>query len=204
MMLKPANIMACPNCDTLYHLTDIPAKSRAKCARCNTVLATSRSTSINHILALAITATILMQIALFFPFLTLKVGGGSNETSIFDMVIAFSGAPLFPVALSVAALIIILPSVRMLLLIYALGPLIFGRKPLSHALHLFRLSEQLRPWCMVEIFVVGVVVSLVKIVGMAEVTPGLAFWAFAVLVPVTVWKDTLICRWTLWQALETT
>jgi len=196
--------MACPNCDTLYQLTELPAKSRARCARCSTVLATSRSTSIGQILALAITATILMQMALFFPFLTLKVGGGTNEASIFDAVIAFSGAPLFPVAVSVAALIIILPTLRMLLLIYALGPLTIGREPLAQALPAFRISEQLRPWCMVEIFVVGVAVSLVKIVGLADVTPGPAFWAFAILVPVTVWKDNLICKWTLWQALEKT
>lgn len=168
------------------------------------MLATSRSTSIGQILALAITATILMQMALFFPFLTLKVGGGTNEASIFDAVIAFSGAPLFPVAVSVAALIIILPTLRMLLLIYALGPLTIGREPLAQALPAFRISEQLRPWCMVEIFVVGVAVSLVKIVGLADVTPGPAFWAFAILVPVTVWKDNLICKWTLWQALEKT
>ncbi len=203
-MLKTAQIMACPNCDTLYQLDALPAKSRARCVRCHTLLATSRTSSISQILALAITATILMVMALFFPFLTLKVGGGSNEASIFDAVIAFSGAPLFPVALSVAALIIILPTIRLFLLIYALGPLAMGRKPLARALPFFRISEQLRPWCMVEIFVIGVAVSLVKIVGMAEVTPGPAFWAFAVLVPVTVWKDALICKWTLWQALENT
>jgi len=62
--------MACPNCDTLYRLSQIPARSRAKCVRCETVLATSRDSSINQILALSITATILMIMALFFPFLT--------------------------------------------------------------------------------------------------------------------------------------
>jgi len=196
--------MACPNCDTLYRLSKIPARSRAKCVRCETVLATSRDSSINQILALSITATILMIMALFFPFLTLKVGGGTNQASIFDAVVAFSGAPMFPLALAVAGLIIILPTLRMVLLISVLGPLAFERPALPNALFLFRISEQLRPWCMVEIFVVGVAVSLVKIVGLADVTPGPAFWAFAVLVPVTAWKDSLICRWTIWQALEKT
>jgi len=84
------------------------------------------ASSINQILALSITATILMIMALFFPFLTLKVGGGTNQASIFDAVVAFSGAPMFPLALAVAGLIIILPTLRMVLLISVLGPLAFA------------------------------------------------------------------------------
>lgn len=137
------------------------------------------------------------------PFLSLRVGAGINQASIFDAILAFADGPQFPLALSIGALIVILPTTRMLLLIYAIGPLAIGRKTLPNALKVFRMTEQLRPWCMVEIFVVGVAVSLVKIVGMAEVTLGPAFWAVAILVPVTVWKDNLICRWTLWQILET-
>jgi len=194
--------MACPQCDTLYKLAALPPKSRAICVRCGSVLATSRARSISQALALAITATILMFMACFFPFLTLSVGSGTNQASLFDAIIAFSDAAQFPVAISVAALIIILPTVRLVLLIYVLGPLALGRPTLPHSIPLFRITEQLRPWCMVEIFVVGVAVSLVKIVGMADVELGPAFWAITILVPVTVWKDTLICRWTLWTALQ--
>jgi paraquat-inducible protein A len=170
--------------------------------RCGTVLAVSRGQSIAQALALAITATILMFMACFFPFLTLNVGGGSNQASLFDAIIAFSDAAQFPVAISVAALIIILPTVRLILLIYVLGPLVMGRTPLPRAMPVFRITEQLRPWCMVEIFVVGVAVSLVKIVGMADVDLGPAFWAITILVPVTVWKDSILCKWTLWSVLQ--
>jgi len=132
-----------------------------------------------------------MFMACFFPFLTLSVGSGSNQASLFDAIIAFSDAAHFPV-----------PTLRLVLLIYVLGPLALNRPPLPNAIPIFRITEQLRPWCMVEIFVVGVAVSLVKIVGMADVELGPAFWAITILVPITVWKDTLICRWTLWSALQ--
>ena len=55
---------------------------------------------------------------------------------------------------------------------------------------------------MAEIFIVGVSVALIKVSGIATVTFGPAFWAFAGLVVITVLKDQLICRFSIWQALE--
>ena len=194
--------LACPNCDTLYHIPDFPLKSRALCARCDTVLATSREHTIPQVIALALTALILMLVVCFFPFLSLKVASGSNQASIFDAVIAFSGQSLFPVAVFMATLIIILPIARFLLLIYTLGPLALNAKPFPNAIRMFRLSEELRPWCMVEIFVVGLAVSMVKLVGLAQISFGPAFWAVIILVPLSLWKDSMISRWSIWEALE--
>jgi paraquat-inducible protein A len=40
------------------------------------------------------------------------------------------------------------------------------------------------------------------VAGLAKVTPGFAFWAFAALVLITVLKDTFMCRLTVWKTLE--
>ena len=55
---------------------------------------------------------------------------------------------------------------------------------------------------MAEIFIVGVTVALIKVAGIATVTIGPAFWAFSGLVVVTILKDQLICRYSIWHALE--
>ena len=66
------------------------------------------------------------------------------------------------------------------------------------------MAEALKPWSMVEIFVVGVAVSMVKIAGLASITFGPAAWALGMLVLITALKDNLICKWTIWAALERT
>jgi paraquat-inducible protein A len=66
------------------------------------------------------------------------------------------------------------------------------------------LAEALRPWSMAEIFIVGVTVALIKVAGMAAVTIGPAFWAFAGVVVITVLKDQLICRYSIWETLDHT
>ncbi len=199
-----SHLSACPQCDTLHQMAELPDGARARCTRCHTVLVTNRSDAISKILALAIAATVLMIAALFFPFLSIRVGASINKTSLFDAVLAFSGDHLLPAALFVAALIIILPLTRVIALTYALLPLARGRPPYRRAKSAFHLAETLKPWSMVEIFIVGVAVSMIKVAGLATVTLGPAFWALSILVVVTTLKDRLICNWTIWAALERT
>ena len=198
------NLMACPHCDTLHHFAPLAPNARARCVRCRSVLATNRSNAISHVLALAFAATVLMIATLFFPFLTIQVGATSNQTSIFDAFMAFADGLLFPLAVAVACLIVILPLIRFAALIYALFPLVVGRPPFRRASGVFRMAEALKPWSMVEIFVVGVAVSMVKIAGLASITFGPAAWALGMLVLITALKDNLICKWTIWAALERT
>ncbi|WP_348520785.1 paraquat-inducible protein A [Algicella marina] len=143
-----------------------------------------------------------MTAAIFFPFLKLKTGGLSNSASLFDAATAFQSGILIPLSGAVAALIVILPSLRVLAILYALVPLQFGRPPFRHAAFAFRLADRLKPWAMAEIFIIGVAVALVKVTGLAEVTPGPAFWAFSALVIVIVLKDTAMCKWSIWTALR--
>ena len=161
-----------------------------------------RRGAMTRIVMLAATAAILMIAAIFFPFLQLDAGGLSRSSSVMGAVMAFSGAGMLPLSVAVAALIVILPLARFLALAYALAPMALGWHPARHAAFAFRWAEAAKPWAMAEIFIVGVAVALVKVTGLAKVTPGPAFWAFAALVLVTVLKDTFMCRLTIWKTLE--
>jgi paraquat-inducible protein A len=103
----------------------------------------------------------------------------------------------------VAGFIILLPLLRLAAIIYAVLPLATGIPSTRGAQLAFGLAEELRPWSMAEIFIVGVAVALVKVAGIATITFGPAFWAFTVLVVLTAFQDTLICRYSIWRALDT-
>ena len=75
-------------------------------------------------------------------------------------------------------------------------------KPFRSAGTAFRWSEDLKPWSMAEIFILGCAVALVKVTELAQVVFGPAFWLFVVLVIVTVFQDGLLNRWSIWQSLE--
>lgn len=196
------DLVACPQCDTLHKAGDLPPGARAYCQRCGIVLMTSQPAAVARVLSLALTAFIMMIAAISFPFLTLDAGGLQNATSVLDAILAFKDGLAFPLAVAVAFFIVIIPLIRLSALIYALGPLVREKAPRMGARQAFGLAEHLRPWSMAEIFIVGVAVALIKVAGLAAVTIGPAFWAFAGVVIITVLKDQLICRYSIWEALD--
>lgn len=196
------DLVACPQCDTLHVASMLPEQTSAHCQQCGIVLMTSQPAAMARILSLALTAFIMMIAAVSFPFLTLDAGGLHNATSVIDAVLAFNDGYAFPLAVAVAFFIVVIPLMRLVALIYALGPLVREKKPRQGARKAFALAERLRPWSMAEIFIVGVTVALIKVAGLAAVTIGPAFWAFAGVVVITVLKDQLICRYSIWEALD--
>jgi paraquat-inducible protein A len=196
------DLVACPQCDTLHNAARLPQGARAHCKRCGIRLITENRTAFAQVVSLALTAFVMMLAAVSFPFLELNVAGHHNSISVLQAITAFNDGIALLLAFAVAGFIVLLPLLRLSAIIYAVGPLARGQAPRRGAKTAFGLAEALQPWSMAEIFIVGVTVALIKVAGIATVTTGPAFWAFSGLVLVTILKDQLICRFSIWQALE--
>ena len=81
-------------------------------------------------------------------------------------------------ALIVAAFIIVIPAV-VLTLVLVLATWLLRNRPVRGLSLLGRIVFTLQNWSMVEVFFVGVLVSLVKIAKMATIVLGTSFWAYA-------------------------
>ena len=204
MHAAPADLralIACPRCDALHRAREAAPGARLRCRRCHTVLLSPRGASIRYVVLLAAASAILIVGAVFLPFLSLSVAGLGNRSSIVEAAFAFEGAML-PLSLAVLATVVVFPLIRMLLVLYALGPPAFGARPPAGAVQAFRLSEAMRPWSMAEIFTIGTAIALVKVADLANVVYGPAFWMFVALVILVVLKDALMCRHTIWALLD--
>lgn len=197
-----AGLMACPRCDALHRVEALDDTQRAECARCGTILIAPPARSFLHVIALAFTAMILMFGAMFFPFLKISAQGLSHDSSVFGAAMAFSDGFIAPLSLAVMLMIVALPVIRFGALIYVLWPLANGHPAWPKARRLFRLAEELQPWSMAEIFIIGTAVALVKVAGLATVSFGPAFWAFCALIIVTALKNSFLSKWTIWQAID--
>lgn len=195
-------LIACPRCDALHLEVDIQDGERLRCVRCKNILASQRAGAFTRVVALSVTTFVLMTAAVFFPFLEISRMGFGNATSIFGVALAFSHGWLIPLTLAVLGMIVALPLLRAGLLVYVLAPMAGGGRPKKHAAQAFRLSEELRPWSMAEIFVIGTSVALVKVAGLAKVSLGPAFWAFCALIVVTAASNLFMSSTTIWDAIE--
>ncbi|QCO57206.1 paraquat-inducible protein A (plasmid) [Pseudorhodobacter turbinis] len=198
-----SDLVACPVCDTLHRFSAIPQGGRGTCKRCHHILATPRPNAMTRIVMLAITATILMMAAISFPFLTIETHGLRQQASVIDTILAYSEGLMVPLSLAMAALIVVLPLTRLTAILYTVAPMALGHHPVRGAARAFRIAEHLKPWAMAEVFIVGVAVALVKVGGLATLTIGPAFWAFAALVLITILQDNFMSSLIIWKTLET-
>ncbi|SLN37795.1 Paraquat-inducible protein A [Pseudoruegeria aquimaris] len=195
-------LIACPTCDLLHEVAPVEPGYKARCRRCHTVLIAPRRQSMDVAIALAVTTTVLMIGAVSFPFLSMSQSGLQKSTSILGMVAIFDHGLMIVAGAFVAMMVIALPLVRALALIYTLLPLRLGRKPAPGAKRVFLFAQWLLPWAMTEIFIVGTMVALVKLMGLASVSFGPAFWLYCILVVVVAFKDASVCKWSTWKLLN--
>ena len=130
---------------------------------------------------MAVCGLILFIIANLSPFLTLKFEGQTQETNLVTGVMELYRQGMVPIALLVLATGIAFPLLELTGLIYLLLPLKFDRTPWGMA-GVFRVIRALQPWGMTEVFLLGILVSIVKLAGMATVIPGAALYAFLALI----------------------
>jgi paraquat-inducible protein A len=200
--LETDDLIACPICDMLHREVAVPLGGRLRCRRCHAILITNRANAIDRALAGSFASVILMLAAIFFPFLELSIAGFSRKASLLDAAMAFSSGLVVPLSVATALLIVVLPLVRAIALGYTLLPLRLRGRAAPGAAAAFRAACRLRPWAMAEVFLIGVIVALVKIGGIATVTLGPAFWAMSGLVLLVVYEASSLDEWSIWQLLD--
>ena len=129
-------------------------------------------------MALAFTALVCMVLANLFPFIAFASNGRQQVMTLIQSVVSLYRHNNEVLALLVLAFIILIPIAIIIALVTTLFPLIVHRRKISCARHLGRVIFMLQSWCMPEVFLIGVLASLIKVASMATVVLGLSFWAY--------------------------
>lgn len=196
-----SSLVACHECDLLHEKVALEVGAVARCVRCNATLYTKKNNSIDQSLAVGVAALIMFVIANCFPFLQISVSGISQSMSIVSAVLALSKEGLWTLALVSFGFILLFPFARMAGLLYILMPLRFNKR-LPGIERVFRSIVFLSPWSMMEIYLFGAIVALVKLASMANIELGYSFWAFALLNILTAASLQLIDNHSLWELIS--
>ncbi len=181
-MIDTSNLIACHECDLLHR---IPLREGvscvSRCRRCNALLHRGVENSIDRTLALTLAGLILFIVANSFPFLTFKMQGQETQTTLISGVIGLYEEGKWEIALLVLMTTVVVPLTQLLIQLYIYVPLKLNRIPWLIA-PVFRFAGGLQPWSMMEVFLIGIIVALVKLLGMAQIVPGVSLWSFALLI----------------------
>lgn len=175
-----AQLIACHDCDLLQREIPLKPGCAASCSRCGAVLYRNATDSINRTLAYTLSAAVLFVIANLFPIFAIEVQGSRNVINLAGAVRSLWSQQMQSLSLLVFLTTILIPALELVTMICLLLPLKFRRIPDGYTLML-RLLRIAEPWGMVEVFMLGVLVSLVKLTSSFKVIPGIALWSFGAL-----------------------
>jgi paraquat-inducible protein A len=195
------SFIACHECDVIHRIKPLPAKEAAHCIRCGAVLYKHKPNSLERTLAFAFAGLILFILANSFPFLGLKIGSQVRETTLITGIYELYVQGMQVIAILVLFTTVLVPFTQMLCLLYILLPLKSHRLPKGLP-RLFRFVNSVGPWGMMEVFMVGILVSLVKLAGMAKITPGISLYSFLALIFVLAAMTVSLDSHLIWQKWE--
>ena len=202
--MNARSLIACHECDALQRLPqelDNTLKGSVCCWRCGGRLHRLGHYDLTQPLSLALTALMLLVIATTNPIVAFEMQGTRVTTTLWHAVDMLWRDDVRPVAALVFITVFVSPVIQIAAMLYVLLPLHFGRVPphVELPLRAFRVAQ---PWGMVEVFILGILISLVKLSHMAHVIPGIALWAFAILVVVFAALGSAFDPIRVWARIE--
>jgi paraquat-inducible protein A len=193
-------LIACRECDLLHYKRPLHAGETARCQRCHALLYRHQPQGLEHSLALLLSALVLYALALSFPFLSLQVQGHTHAITLLASVAELQRQQMQGLALFTGAILLLAPLLRIGGLLSIIMPLYFHYRP-AYAPMACRMLAWLTPWSMMEIYLIGVLVALVKLTAIGTIILGAAFWAFILLVVCMTWVSAHLDHDDLWHKL---
>lgn len=188
----------CGECDWLVRLPPRAPGERALCPRCHHHLTDRTGRSLQAPTAWALSTLIALGLVFAFPFLGFSAHGVGHVMNFADTAGALVADDYGVIALVVLATTVVFPGLYLAAFVYLAAA---ARRPLPGAIPIARFLRPLEPWMMSDVFIVGVLVSLIKIVSLADIHIRASFVVFCVYALLLLRTFTVIDWSLLWDAL---
>lgn len=194
-------LVACHECDLLMRKPVLQHDEKAQCPRCGYELYAHRHNVVNRSLALVLTALLLFVPANFLPIMQLHLLGQTSDDTVWTGVVGLYNSEMRGVAIVVFLCSMAIPLLKLLCQLAVLLSIRFdfGR---SYGLLIYRIYHHLREWGMLEVYFMGVLVAIVKLVDLAELSIGLGLFCFISLLLIQVWLEVVMSPHQIWSALS--
>ena len=203
MTAARASLLNCHSCHLLTKAGRVPAGGHAVCTRCGASLHLRKPNSLSRTWALIWAAIILYIPANVYPVMTVISFGKGSPDTILSGVKALAEHGMWPLALLVFFASVTVPMAKITGMIYLL--LSVQRK--SHwrpkdRTALYRVTEVIGRWSMIDIFMISILVALVKLQAIATIEPGPGAISFAAVVVITMIAANSFDPRLIWDAME--
>ena len=171
------------------------------CTRCGATLHLRKPHSIQRAFALTVTAAVLYIPANVYPVMRSERIGGTESNTILSGVALFWEHHDYPIAIIIFVASVLIPLLKLL----AVATLCLASRRCRHPqamTRVYRITELVGRWSMVDVFVVAILVAVVQLGSLASIVPGPAAVAFTGVVIMTMLAAMSFDPRLLWDAAE--
>ncbi len=193
----------CHDCHMLIDWPSLAPGEMAFCPRCGAQVHQRKPNSLMRTWALLIAAIIFYVPANILPITITTSFGSEQADTIMSGVIYFLKSGSFEIALVIFVASILVPLMKLTILTYLLLSVKFKSlwRPKERT-KLYRITEAVGRWSMLDIYVVTILVALVKLGILANIDAGPAAVYFAAVVVITMFAAESFDPRLMWDAIE--
>ncbi len=199
---RNAGLVSCHACNLLVRTGSLHHGLGA-CPRCGGALHVRKTNSLQRCWALVIAAAICYVPANVLPIMTVISFGKGEPDTILSGVEVLIATGQYPIALLVFFASIFVPMLKLILLTYLM--LSVQRKslwrPRDRAV-MYRITEAVGRWSMLDIFMISILAALVKLDAVATIEAGPGALFFAAVVVITMFAAMALDPRLVWDAME--
>ncbi|NOH63114.1 paraquat-inducible protein A [Vibrio sp. RE88] len=202
--MKEDDLIACEECGLVSSIPHMQEGFKAKCSRCHHTLTTSIQSPRQTLAAYSVACLMMLVLSISFPFMSFSVQGVTQEISLLQTVTMLDKFKHSFLALILLFTVFVLPAIYIMsvLYLYTLKGKGLPNELPKHIKYLGRIVFWAEPWLMADVFLIGVLVSLIKIAALADIAMGYSFWAFCGYTALVVKCISLVDRSWLWNSLS--
>jgi paraquat-inducible protein A len=172
--------IACKVCAHIYSVGNIEPGFKAECTDCGTTLVKKTLGSVHLTAAFALCALLLYIPANIFPIVRMNLYGSVSENTVWEGCVRLYQDGDYPIALVVFLASILLPFLKLSGLFFLSASVrLRSKRWVNFRTSIYKLTEVLGRWAMLDVFVIAVLVGLVKLGKLATVVAGSGLLAFA-------------------------
>jgi paraquat-inducible protein A len=191
----------CPGCGLFQTVPALAAGLTAQCARCPTILRRTSAHRLDHIAALTVTAFILLVVMCLTPLMSVETAGIKHVANLFSGPEELVRRNMAALGIVVLFVTVLAPLARLTGTLYVVMRS-HERTPPRQLRRVFAWAEKLRPWSMIDVFVLGVFVAYVKLGDLVTIGLAAGVYALLALTFVLVWLDSAFDREMVWERLD--
>ncbi|MBJ2231063.1 paraquat-inducible protein A [Pseudomonas simiae] len=184
-MQQNSDWIICEHCDSVFEYVMLESGQTAFCTRCKGVLQQGSTFTIEQLFAISIASALLFVFANVFSVIDVSFQGVGNQAILWSSVWALAQGEVTPIAFVAGLCIILAPGLQIALLCWLLGFANRHRRAPGFE-RCMRLLVDLKPWSMLEVCLLGILVALIKLNGLLDVRPGLGLLALVLLCVVSI------------------